>query len=224
MIVFTSDHGDYLGDHWMGEKDLFHEVSVKVPLIICDPTPAADATRGTVSDALVESIDVAPTFIEYLDGKPPAHILEGRSLMPLIAGEKPAKWRNFVFSEYDYSMQEPRITLDQPLRECRLFMVADRRYKLMHAVGYRPMLFDLTTDPNELTDLGAHPDYSEVRDRLCDALVHWSLTGHNAVSMPDSRISHYVDNNMQLKSGIIIGYWDEAELAAERLRLGLKKC
>ena len=43
LIVFTSDHGDYLGDHWLGEKDLFHDPSVKVPLIICDPSPQADS-------------------------------------------------------------------------------------------------------------------------------------------------------------------------------------
>ena len=54
MIVFSSDHGDYLGDHWMGEKDLFHDASVRVPLIVYDPRPEADATRGTVSDELVE--------------------------------------------------------------------------------------------------------------------------------------------------------------------------
>ena len=58
MIVFTSDHGDYLGDHWMGEKDLFHDPSVRVPLIIYDPRPEADATRGRVSDDLVEGIDL----------------------------------------------------------------------------------------------------------------------------------------------------------------------
>ena len=40
MIVFTSDHGDYLGDHWMGEKDLFHEPVVRAPLIVYDPRPA----------------------------------------------------------------------------------------------------------------------------------------------------------------------------------------
>src|SRR5881396_939164 len=61
MIVFTSDHGDYLGDHWMGEKDLFHEQSARIPLIVIDPSPAADSTRGSVSDALVEAIDLAPT-------------------------------------------------------------------------------------------------------------------------------------------------------------------
>src|SRR3954453_21381735 len=63
MIVFTSDHGDYLGDHWMGEKDLFHDQSAKIPLILSDPPREADATRGTVCDALVEPIDLAPPFI-----------------------------------------------------------------------------------------------------------------------------------------------------------------
>ena len=49
MIVFTSDHGDYLGDHWMGEKDLFHEPRVRVPLIIYDPDSARrrHARQGT---------------------------------------------------------------------------------------------------------------------------------------------------------------------------------
>ena len=46
IIVLTSDHGDYLGDHWLGEKDLFHAQSVKVPLIIYDPSHQADCTRG----------------------------------------------------------------------------------------------------------------------------------------------------------------------------------
>ena len=87
LIVFTSDHGDYLGDHWMGEKDLFHEPSVKVPLIVCDPSAAADAARGTVCDALVETIDLAPTFLEALGADPAeqSHRLEGRSLVPLPA-------------------------------------------------------------------------------------------------------------------------------------------
>src|ERR1700676_4848032 len=93
MIVFTSDHGDYLGDHWMGEKDLFHDPSAKIPLIVIDPSDAADRTRGTVCHALVEAIDLAPTFIEYFGGRPPDHILEGRSLMPLLRGELPASWR-----------------------------------------------------------------------------------------------------------------------------------
>src|SRR5258707_11868924 len=112
MIVFTSDHGDYLGDHWMGEKDLVHDPSAKIPLIVIDPSDAADATRGTVCDALVEAIDLAPTFIDYFGGKPPGHILEAPSLMPLLHGEVPANWRKVAFSEYDYSMQEVRLKLN----------------------------------------------------------------------------------------------------------------
>jgi arylsulfatase A-like enzyme len=221
MIVFTSDHGDYLGDHWLGEKDLFHDVSVKVPLLIYDPSPNADTTRGTTCDALVESIDLAPTFLEYFGGTVPSHILEGRSLLPLLAGATPTGWRAHVFSEYDYGMLEPRAALRQPVRECRLYMVADRRYKLVHAIGHRPMLFDLGADPNELVDRGADPALEPVRRRLTDALVHWALTGHNAVATPDQRITAYVDEGRQLKAGFIIGYWDEAELAAERRRLGI---
>ena len=128
MIVFTSDHGDYLGDHWMGEKDLFHDQSAKIPLIVIDPSRAADSTRGTVSDALVEAIDLAPTFIDYFGGKPPDHILEGRSLMPLLHGETPADWRKVVFSEYDYAMQDVRAEAEP----------ADRALPAVHGVR-RPL-------------------------------------------------------------------------------------
>ncbi len=91
LIVFTSDHGDYLGDHWLGEKDLFHEPSVKVPLIICDPSPEADPARGTVCDDLVEAIDLVPTFLEALgaDAAQQSHRLEGRSLLPFLRGQQP---------------------------------------------------------------------------------------------------------------------------------------
>ena len=85
-IVLTSDHGDYLGDHWLGEKDLFHEVSVKVPLIIADPDPACDAARGTSSDALVEQIDLAPTFVEMAGGTPMARI--NAEMAPLTMGHR----------------------------------------------------------------------------------------------------------------------------------------
>ena len=68
MIVFTSDHGDYLGDHWMGEKDWLNEEIVRVPMIVVDPRNAADKTRGTVTNKLVEAIDLLPTFVESLGG------------------------------------------------------------------------------------------------------------------------------------------------------------
>jgi arylsulfatase A-like enzyme len=222
MIVFTSDHGDYLGDHWMGEKDLFHDQSAKIPLIVIDPSDAANSTRGTVNDALVEGIDLAPTFIEYFGGKPPDHILEGRSLMPLLHGERPADWRKVVFSEYDYCMQDVRLKLNQPIEQCRLLMAFDGRWKYIHASGFRPMLYDLRSDPEEFVDRGSDPECADVIARLKAALFDWALHPKSHITTSSEKIAAYADNQMQIKGGILIGIWDEAELAAIRAKLGLQ--
>lgn len=173
MIVLTSDHGDYLGDHWMGEKELFHEQSVKVPLIVYDPRPEADATRGTVCDAVVESIDLAPTFVEAAGGKVADHILEGRALTPWLHGEAP-DWRDYAISEYDYSATSVCVKLGLEPRDARLFMVFDGRFKLIHAEGgFRPMLFDLETDPEEFHDLAKTDAHQAEIDRLYGYLAQW---------------------------------------------------
>lgn len=173
MIVLTSDHGDYLGDHWLGEKDLFHEQSVKVPMIIYDPRAKADATRGTTCDALVESIDLAATFVEAAGGKVPDHIIEGRSLIPWLNGQQP-EWRDFVISEYDYSATPHCEKLGLAPRDARLFMVFDGRFKLMHTEGgFRPMLFDLKTDPEEFHDLAKGTTHQDDIDRLYGYLAQW---------------------------------------------------
>ena len=128
MIIITSDHGDYLGDHWLGEKDLFHEQSAKIPMIIYDPSPEADAGRGTVCDELVESIDLSATFVEFCGGDVPDHIIEGRSLMPLLKGEAPDDWRDFAISENNFSQTPMAVRLELAPRDARLFMVADKRW------------------------------------------------------------------------------------------------
>ncbi len=222
MIVFASDHGDYLGDHWLGEKDLFHDCSAKIPLIIADPSAAADATRGTTCDALVEAIDLAPTFLEWFGGSAAPNILEGRSLLPWLHGPAPDAWRRCVFSEYDYSMQPARVALGQPIADCRLFMVFDGRWKYIHATGFPPMLYDLHSDPAELVDLGTSPDHGLERARLDAALRDWALRDHNRITMPDARIAAYADG-AQIKAGILIGIKDEAELAEARAALGPSK-
>ncbi len=219
LIVFTSDHGDYLGDHWLGEKDLFHEMSVKVPMIVVDPSSTADATRGTVCDALIEAIDLTPTFIEYFGGTSPRHIVEGKSLAPWLRGEKPERWRECVFSEYDFSMQDVRGYLNLPVDKCRLFMAFDGRWKYVHAPGFRPMLFDLESDPQEFVDRGADPACEDIRGRMRDMLMTWALTDHNRITIPDSRIESY-SSAQQLRNGILIGYWDEKEVEDARRKLG----
>jgi len=211
MIVFSSDHGDYLGDHWMGEKDLFHDPSVRVPLIVYDPRPEADKTRGLKSEDLVEYIDLAPTFLEFFGGAPKPHVLEGRTLSPLLHGTG-EPWREFAFSEMDYSTREARLTLGIDQKDARLVMCCDKRWKYTFAEGFRPMLFDLENDPDELHDLGAYPDYEEVRQRMREAIFTWARQHHTRITLPPERIERMAGKE---PPGILIGFWDEQEFEAE---------
>jgi arylsulfatase A-like enzyme len=213
LIVFTSDHGDYLGDHWLGEKEFFHEPSVKIPLIIYDP--AADKTRGSVCDELVEAIDLAPTFIDAVGADPEqqSHRLEGRSLMPLLRGNPPTRWRQYTISEYDYSIQPIAEDLDVAPRDARLFMIADKRWKLIHAVGFRPMLFDLVSDPNELIDLGTDPAHVGERQRLETALAQWGLRLSQRQTRSEQQIRAM--RGKAERRGVLIGVWDETDIAPE---------
>jgi arylsulfatase A-like enzyme len=216
MIVLTSDHGDYLGDHWLGEKDLFHNPSVKVPMIIYDPRSDADGTRGTVCDALVESIDLLPTFVEAAGGQVPGHILEGRSLAPWLHGKSP-DWRDYVISEYDFSPtgQAEKLGLDPS--ECRLFMIFDGRYKMMHAEGgFRPMLFDLQSDPEEFHDLAKGTDHQAEIDRLYAMLAAWGRRCSQRVTKSDDDIRAM--HGQSLRRGILPFLVDGSEVPEELTR------
>jgi len=209
MIVISSDHGDYLGDHWLGEKDLFHDASARVPLIIYDPRSDADATRGTVNDALVEGIDLAPTFLDFFGGEPKPHIMEGLSLEPLLHGQS-VPWRDYAISEYDYSTRQTRLDLGVDQADARLLMIFDGRWKYIHAEGFRPLLFDLETDPNELVDLGGEPEHEEIRARLHEALFAWARRHHSRITRTPQQVDHMA--KMSEPPGILIGYWDENEI------------
>ena len=209
MIVFSSDHGDYLGDHWMGEKDLFHDQSVRVPLIVYDPRPEAEGTRGAASDELVEGIDLASTFLEFFGGRAKPHILEGRTLSPLLHGDgKPIQWREYAFSEYDYATRYARLDLGIDQNDARMIMVCDKKWKYVHCEGFRPILFDLQKDPLELVDLGADPLYEDVRHRMHEAIFSWARKHHNRITRSLEEIEKMSGRE---PPGVLIGIWDEAE-------------
>jgi arylsulfatase A-like enzyme len=211
LIVLTSDHGDYLGDHWMGEKDLFHDPSVKIPLIIRDPGAEADTARGTTCDALIEAIDLAPTFLEVAGGEPRPHILEGRSLLPWLRGEAP-DWREFVVSEYDYSANPAVAKLARDPSSARLFMIADRRWKFIHAEGMRPQLFDLESDPLEYLDLGESPNHADIRALMQDRLALWARRLSQRTTRSDTQI--VAERGRSATRGITLGVYDETDIPA----------
>jgi arylsulfatase A-like enzyme len=137
--------------------------------------------------------------------KPAYHRLEGRSLLPILRGENVGEWRDFVFSELDYSFYRARLTLERKPAECRIYMVRDARWKYIHFTGYRPQLFDLQDDPRELRDLGESPDHAQVRDTMREKLFDRLLSRRNRVTVSDEAVEERT--NKVREKGIIIGEW-----------------
>jgi arylsulfatase A-like enzyme len=186
---------------------------VKIPMIIYDPRAGANATRGTTCDALIEAIDLAPTFVDAAGGTIADHILEGRSLQPWLHGETP-EWRAVCISEYDYSSTPMRDVVGVSNRDARLFMVFDGRFKLIHAEGgFRPILFDLETDPNEFIDLAKGEAHSDDIARLYDHLARWGRRMSQRVTMSDANID--ASRGLSGRRGILPFMKDGSEVPEE---------
>jgi arylsulfatase A-like enzyme len=202
LIVFTSDHGDLLGDHWLGEKELFFEPSVRLPLIICDPSP--EAVRGATCNELVEAIDLIPTFLEALQQPLPDHVLEGRSLLGVLRGaDAPA--RDAVFSELDYAFYPARRALKLRANEARAVMVRTKRHKLVHYEHFAPQLYDLSNDPSELDDRGTDPGLLRTREELNELLACWMSHRLNRTTLRNSDVIGRM--NGPIAGGVQIGCW-----------------
>jgi arylsulfatase A-like enzyme len=163
LIVFTSDHGDMLGDHGLLYKGCrFFEGAVHVPLIVS--WPAGGVRRGVTSDALVELTDIAPTLLDAAR-LPPAGEMDGRSLLPVLRGDAQAgKPREAVICEYHDALDMPDHT--------RATMIRDRQHKLVRYHGRRlGELFDLAHDPGEIRNLWDDPAARSVRDRLTEHML-----------------------------------------------------
>ena len=207
MIVFTSDHGDYLGDHWLGEKEMLHECSIRVPMIVYDPDQAADSTRGTRDESLVESLDMIPTFLDLFEGglDDKEHILEGRSLLPAVRGTQEGELRDAVFAEIEYGFKPARVYADREPSEARGFMIRTDRWKYLLWEGFPSQLFDLQNDPNEFHDLGASPDHAEICGELHERLFHWLRNHTMRITYSNETVRNRVGGAP--KVGIIIGEW-----------------
>lgn len=205
LVVFASDHGDYLGDHWLGEKEQFHDTVQRIPLIVCDPSSEADPTRGVVEKRFVSCTDIVPTALEALGLPAYAHRVEGASLLPLVRGHSPSTWRDCVVSELDYSYRRARRVLGRSPGECRAWMLRTERWKYVHWQGFRPQLFDLEADPDELADLGRDRSTEPVRNALHRRLADWHDSLKQRVSADDAEVEAGTDRHRE--AGIPFGVW-----------------
>lgn len=205
LVIFTSDHGDYLGDHWLGEKELFHDCIQRVPFLLCDPDPAADATRGTRDARLVEAIDVVPTALDALGLDAAPHLLEGRSLLALTRGTA-RDWRDQAVSELDWTFRGARRRLGLPTGQHRAFMLRTARWKYVHwTSGMPPQLFDLEADPGEFHDRGRDPALEPVRREMRERLLEWAtgLKCRTTLTWPEAEFR----TDRHKAAGVFYGEW-----------------
>jgi choline-sulfatase len=143
-VVYTSDHGETLGDYGLWGKSVMYDSASAVPMIVAGP----DVPSAGVSDCPVSLVDLFPsiTAATGVGGCADDADLPGSELWSIAAGHEPAA--RTVFSEY-HAMGSSSAT----------YMVRDRRFKFVYYVGYAPQLFDLSVDPTELINLAQHPAY-----------------------------------------------------------------
>jgi arylsulfatase A-like enzyme len=175
LIIFGADHGTSLGDHYLSGKPHFYEQTMHVPLLVRDPRPEANGTRGSGHLDLVENVDIAPSICEFL-GMPPLPRSQGTSLLPVVSGQVNAQGRTAAFFEFYYYnlLAEPA---DARPAECRLWVRRGERYKyvIFGEKALSPMLFDLHEDPGEFNNLAGRAEYSEVCRCAAEDLIRWRM-------------------------------------------------
>ena len=169
VIIFTSDHGESLGDHGLLQKGCrFYEGLVRIPLILSWP---GKFLQNVQRKALVELLDLTSTIVELAGLEQPAY-MQGKSLIPLLTDATQAdEHREFVRSEY-FDALDPFFTDGSGAFAT---MYRNRKYKLSiyhgHDIGE---LYDLEEDPWEFNNLWDNPDYAEVKAEL----VYKSFDAH----------------------------------------------
>jgi arylsulfatase A-like enzyme len=159
LVIFTSDHGEQLGDHWLLGKVGYFDESFAIPLIVRDPREAANPTRGALLDAFTESVDVMPTILDWLGGTIP-RACDGVSLLALLDGATPAGWRDARTYEYDFRdihYSTPETALGLAMDECSLAVLQDADAKYVHFAGLPSLFFDTRTDPHQFANVAADP-------------------------------------------------------------------
>lgn len=178
LVVFTSDHGEQLGDHWLISKLGFYDQSYHIPLIIRDPRVQADASRGTQIDGFSENVDVMPTMLDWLGLEVPSQC-DGFSLLPAIRdGAMPAGWREEAHWECDFrNVRDATVEryLGITMHQCGLSVIRDHCYKYVHFAALPPLFFDLQRDPGEFVNQAANPEYQARVLEYAQKMLTWKI-------------------------------------------------
>jgi len=178
LIIFTSDHGEQLGDHWMLSKYGYVDQSFHIPLIVRTPvTGLSQKNRGLIVDEFTESIDLMPTILEMIGVELPNQC-DGKSLLPFFHGGQPDNWRQEYHAEFD--LRSPYEIEDAPplgleAKKCAVNIISDARYKYVHFNGLPPLFFDRQKDPNEFHDLSNDAAYQGVMLEYAQKLLTWRM-------------------------------------------------
>lgn len=166
IIIFSSDHGQYLGDYGFAGKWYPHEVSIRVPLIVCDPR-LPKSRRGSRTEDFALSIDIGPTILDYADVRIP-DVMQGRSLASVVRGQTPGDWRTEYYYEHHF-VPQPSWNMTIPRNEG----IRTGRWKYIQYIDSDPLfeeLYDLNVDELETVNLATDPDQAmriqEFRRRL----------------------------------------------------------
>ncbi|BCX49370.1 acetylglucosamine-6-sulfatase [Haloferula helveola] len=156
IVIYSSDQGFYLGEHGWYDKRWMFEESLEMPFLIRWP---GVIKPGSKSDALIQNIDYAPTFLE-IGGAEIPETVQGRSMLPILkaSGETPEDWREGIY--YFYSGERTHAVAAHD-------GVRNGRYKLMHFPATDSWnLFDLEKDPKEMKSFHDDPEYAAVLSEM----------------------------------------------------------
>jgi arylsulfatase A-like enzyme len=178
LIIFTSDHGEQLWDHWLLGKESYFDQSARIPLIIRKPGPSSDNNQGLVYDQFSENIDVMPTILDVLDLEIPLQC-DGHSLRPFLEGNVPENWRQQVHWEMDFRnirTEEPQREMNIRADECCFSVIRDHHYKYVHFAALPPILYDIANDPEEKVNLATKASYAGIVAQYVQTMLSWRMT------------------------------------------------
>ena len=177
LVVFTSDHGEQLGDHWQFAKYGYFDESFHIPLIVRDPRASAQHARGRRVNAFTETVDVMPTILDCLQVPIPSQC-DGEPLKSFCRGETPADWRAEAHWEFDFrhfSDGNGGTALGLKPDQCAFNVIRGRRYKYVHFTALPPLFFDLEQDPHEFHNLVDQPQYQGLVLEYAQKMLSWRM-------------------------------------------------